>query len=116
MATILAIEILTAGILIILVWFVVGLIVRRPLQFGVLSLLSSFLAVVVPCAWLVVEIIESRQELPVIAAIEKLGGTVCTEGNFGQVRGSSLLEGQSGKRPLDAAHNCANATRNLVSQ
>ena len=63
----------TAGVL-MLIWFVVALVFRWQLQFGIRSLLALTLAVALPCSWLAVEMKAAREQQSAAEAIKKLGG------------------------------------------
>src|ERR1039458_79021 len=59
-----------------LVWFVIALVFRWRFQFSIRSLLVLVVAVALPFSWLGVEMKQAREQKAVVAAIEKLGGTV----------------------------------------
>ena len=65
-----------AAMLVMLLWFIAALVFRWRFQFSIRSLLVLTVAVAVPCSWLAVKMQQAKRQREVVAAIEKLGGSV----------------------------------------
>src|SRR5208282_9217 len=56
-------------VLLMLLWFILGLVFRQRFQFLLRSLLVLVVAVAVPCRWLVVEMKAAREQKETVRAI-----------------------------------------------
>ena len=66
-----------AVFVLMLLWFLVALVFRRPFQFSLRSLLLLVVVVAIPCSWLATEMKAAREQHAAVEAIKKLGGLVC---------------------------------------
>jgi hypothetical protein len=64
------------ALLLMLLWFVAGLLFRWRFQFSIRSLLVLVLVVAIPCSWVAVEMKEAREQQAAVEEIKKLGGQV----------------------------------------
>ena len=64
------------AMLVMLLWFLVGLVLRWRFQFSIRSLLVLTVAVAVPCSWLAVEMKKAREQSAAVDEITK-GRRVC---------------------------------------
>jgi hypothetical protein len=65
-----------AGLLLLLLWFVVSLLFHWRFQYSIRSLLLLVLVVAVPCKWLATEMQATNRQKEVVDAIERLGWEV----------------------------------------
>lgn len=65
-----------AVMLLMVLWFLLGLLFRWRFQFSVRSLLVLVVAVAVPCSWLAVEMKKAGEQKATVEAIEKVKGNV----------------------------------------
>ena len=63
-------------LLLMLLWFIAGLLFRWRFQFSIRSLLLLTLAVAIPCSWLAVELKWARKQKEMVEAVVKATGTV----------------------------------------
>ena len=64
------------ALLLLTLWLVVSVLLRRRFQLGIRSLLAQVICVAIPCSWLAVRIQQARKQKEVVEAIVKEGGEV----------------------------------------
>ena len=65
---------LGVAMILMLLWFVVALVLRRRFQFSLGTLLALVVVVALPFSWLAVEMKRAREQREAVDAIGKLGG------------------------------------------
>ena len=77
-----AVGMLCVAVLVMLVWFVVSLCIRRRFQFGVRSLLVFVVVVSIPLGWFAWQVEKARRQREAVEAIAELGGEVFYDYQF----------------------------------
>ncbi len=78
-----AVALAGAWLLLLLIWFVANVLLRRPFQFGIRALLILAVAVAVPCAWIATKVQRAKRQSEAVETIEKLGGEVVWSQSMG---------------------------------
>ena len=73
-SVLIALAVVGTAFLLMLLWFLAGLLFRWRFQFGIRSLLVLTVAVAVPCSWFSWEMKQAREQKAAVATIKTLNG------------------------------------------
>ena len=69
-----ALAVICVAVVLLLLWFGVSLVFRRPFQYSIRSLLALVAVVAVACSWFTVKMQQARRQREVVEALQEMGG------------------------------------------